>query len=241
MNDRVLNRINSAEKVAACLHKPEHLAIWQNQSPVAFTAKINLAAQKLTEIRKAGGKQELTTTGATADKDREEKELEDIAHTLGGALVACCADLDDLTAAAPFDLSLTQWRVLRDEQLLQKARALEAAIAALIAAQPVKAAEYGLDTLSHSQLNKEGNDFAAFIVAPDTAISSRAALTRSLRPLLADLEQIHSVMDTLILQFKSKPGGPALIAEYEQARFINDRGHGRPPSPAPTAPKPGPQ
>ncbi len=152
MGDRVLNRINSARKTLGCLDEPAHKLIWQNQAPVIFTTKVGEASTLLDALLLTGQNQEKSTTGTTADKGREERELEDAAHTMGQALVTCCTDGNDLTTAAPFKMNITQWRVLRDEQLLAKAHALADAVAGVIAAGPAHASQYGLDTLTHSQL-----------------------------------------------------------------------------------------
>ena len=238
MNDRVLNRINSARKTLGCLDEPAHKLIWQNQPPVIFTTKVGEANTLLAALLLTGQNQEKSTTGTTADKGREERELEDAAHTMAQALVTCCTDGNDLTTAAPFKMNITQWRVLRDEQLLAKAHALADAVAGVIAAGPVHASQYGLDTLTHSQLLKEADDYEALIAAPDSAIAARSALTASIPTQLAALEAKIDQLDSLLPQFRTKPGGPEFIAKYRLTRQINDRGHGPAPDAPPAPPAP---
>lgn len=234
MNDYYLNRLNMGRKVFACLNKPENLLIWQNQPPVKFTAKAAEAATMLAELEALTGKQSLATNGAAADKRREEKELEDTAHALGRAVVACCRDAGDEQGGAPFDLPISGWRKLRDEILLGKARELEAKAAAL-AATP-GGADYGITPAAVASLKKEADDYAALIAAPDAAIGERKALTASVRPAFAALEAKLQEMDDLVLAFRSTEAGAAMTAAYFAARSINDRGVGpadKKPAPAP--------
>lgn len=242
MNDRNANYLNMARRALACLNKPEHSALWAAVPPMAFGTKVAAATTLLTQTEDLAQKQTRATTGAAEDKAREEKELEDICHLLGGAIVTCCLDAGDATGAAPFDLDITDWRKLRHEILLQRAEDLATAIAAAIAADAPTAASYGLDTLSHSQLVKETADFRAFIVAPDTAIGDRAAATRGLNAKVKALLAALDPIDRLIVQYKTTPAGEAFVAAYFAARTIYDRGHGpgeeEDPTPAPTPPTP---
>lgn len=238
MNDRNTNYLNMARRALACLNKPAHSAIWAAVPPLIFGTKVVAAANLLAETEDLEQKQTRATTGAAEDKAREEKELEDICHILGGAIVTCCLDAGDATGAAPFDLDITGWRKLRHEILLQRAEDLATAIAARIAADPVTAAGYGLDTLSHSQLVKETADFRTFIVAPDTAIGERAGTTRGLNAQVKELLAAFDPIDRLIVQYKKTPEGKAFVNAYFASRTIYDRGHGpgdeENPTPSPT-------
>lgn len=235
MNDYYLNRLNMGRKVLACLNKPDHLLLWQNQPPVKFTTKVAEAAAMLAELEALAGKQSLATNGAAADKRREEKELEDTAHALGRAVVACCRDAGDEAGAAPFDLPISGWRKLRDEILLGKARELEAKAAAL--AGTPGGADYGITAASVADLKKEADDYATLIAAPDAAIGGRKALTASVRPAFAAFEAKLQEMDDLALAFRSTAAGAAFVATYFHARTINDRGSGpAEKKPAPTPP-----
>ncbi len=228
MNDDHLNRLNMARKVLAVLDKTGNKAVWNGKAPLVFTAKVGLLQGEVAAAVAAGSVQELATTGTTKDKAREEKELEDAAHVLGSALVLCCRDDGDETNAAPFDLRLSQWRALRDEQLLAKATALHAAALALTAdpAKAPTALDYGITPAAVTSLKKEIDDYAALIAAPDTAIVSKKAVTASLRPLLAAVDARLRELDLLVPQFRRVTGGAAFESEYRAARQINDRGHG---------------
>lgn len=226
MNDRIVNQLNMARRAFTCLNKTEHSAIWAAVPPLIFGTKVTAAAALLTAAEELAQQQTRSTTGSTEDKAREEKELEDICHMLGGAFATCCLDAGDATAAAPYDIPISSWRALRDEILLQRADDLANAIAAAIAADAVTTAAYGLDTLSHSQLVKEANDYRAYLVAPDTAIGERAATTRALKSKAKELLAAFEPIDRLILLYKKTPAGEAFVNAYTSSRIIYDRGHG---------------
>lgn len=111
--------------------------------------------------------------------------------------------------------------------------------AAELAATPT-GAEFGITAAGVAALKKEADDYAALIVAPDDAISGKAALTKKVRPAFQAFESQLQTIDDLILPLRSTEAGALLVAKYQEARTINDRGrrHGKEePAPAPT-PKP---
>jgi hypothetical protein len=237
MNDFYLNRLNMGRKVYACLDNPVHVPLWQGVPPLRLTTAIGEGRTMLAGLETLASKQGMKTTGSAADKAREEKELEDAAHMLGRLVVCCCRDAGDEAGAATYDLPISGWRRMRDEALLQTARALEAK-AGEIAATPT-GAEYGITAAAVAALKKEADDYAALIVAPDDAIGGKAALTKKVRPAFAAFEAKLQVIDDLILPLRASEDGALLVAKYEEARTINDRGH-RPgtdetPPPAPPA------
>ncbi len=237
MNDHYLNRLNMGRKVLACLNQADHLPLWQNQAPVKFTTKAAEATALLVGLEALGSQQSLPTTGNAADKRREEQELEDSAHALGRAVVVCCRDAGDEAGAAPFDLTISGWRKMRDETLRGRARELETKATAL-AATP-DAADYGITPAAVAALKQEADDYAALIAAPDVAISERKTLTGSVRPAYAAFEAKLQEMDDLVLAFRSTAAGAHFVAAYFAARSINDRGVGPgTPAPAPTPPAP---
>ena len=237
MNDYYLNRVNMGRKVFACLDAPDHEPLWKNVTPMRLMAAVGEARVMLAGLENLAQLQGQATTGNAADKRREEKELEDAAHELARLVVRCCRSEGDEAGAATFDLTITGWRKMRDEVLLQTARSLEMKATAC-AATPA-GVEYGITVLKVEALKKEADDYEALIVAPDTAISGRAATTRQLRPAFIAFEEKLEEIDDLLLPLRSTAAGALFVAKYEQARSINDRGHGPSadkPVPPPTQP-----
>lgn len=236
MNDYYLNRLNMGRKVYACLDSKEHTPLWKGQEPPALEKAIDAGRVMLAGLEKLAQDQGKDTTGSAADKAREEKELEDAAHVLGRLVVQCCRAAGDETTAATYDLPISGWRRMRDEGLLQTARSLEAK-AAELAATPA-GAEYGITAARVATLNKEADDYAALIAAPDDAIGSKAAVTNRVRPAFADFENQLQIIDDLLLPLRATETGALLVAKYEQARTINDRGRrpGKDDTPPPAEP-----
>ncbi len=238
MNNYYLNRLNMGRKVYACLDALDHTPLWKGKPPLALEKAIDEGRELLAGLEKLAQNQGLDTTGNAADKAREEKELEDAAHELGRLVVCCCREAGDEAGAATYDLPISGWRRMRDENLLQTARGLEAK-AGELAATP-KGAEFGITAAAVAALKKEADEYAALIVAPDDAISGKAALTKKVRPAFQAFEIKLQTIDDLILPLRGTEAGALLVAKYQEARTINDRGR-RPgkeePAPAPT-PKP---
>jgi hypothetical protein len=240
MNDYYLNRINMGRKVFACLDAPDHEPLWKNQPPLRLTAAVAEARVLLTDFETLAKNLSQSTTGSAADKAREERELEDAAHELGRLVVRCCRAAGDEAGAATFDRPISGWRKMRDETLLQTARALEAKAGA-IAAMPA-GADYGITPARVAALKKEADDYDALIVAPDEAINRRVIATQKVRGAYAAFDDKLDEIGDLLLPLRSTAAGAELVAAYEQARTINDRGRrpGENPEPPPPTPPPAP-
>lgn len=110
--------------------------------PLTLEKAIDEGRGLLAGLEKLAQNQGLDTTGNAADKAREEKELGDAAHELGRLVVCCCRAAGDEAGAATYDLPISGWRRMRDENLLQTARGLEAKAGELAAT--LKGTEFGI-------------------------------------------------------------------------------------------------
>ncbi|MBK8036287.1 MAG: hypothetical protein IPK22_04010 [Verrucomicrobiaceae bacterium] len=102
------------------------MALRKGKPPLALEKDIDEGREQLARLEKPAQNQGLDTTGNATDRAREEKELEDAAHELGRLVVCCCRAFGDEAGAASYDLPISGWRRMRDENLLQTARDLEA-------------------------------------------------------------------------------------------------------------------
>lgn len=239
MNDRIANQIASFRTRLECLDHPAHTAIWRDVPPVIFTIKVTQARAALDTLVTDASRQSVPRTGTAADKRREERELEDAAHALARAVVTFAADKNDLAMAHKHDLSLSGWRGMRDEALLQRARLLQTDALTLTTA--ADADFYGITPAAVAALGEEADDYAACIAAPQDTIAERASLTASLPQQVRALTSLFDQLENLLPQFRAAPGGPAFLAAYRAAAQIIDRGHG--PgygTPAPVTPPPTP-
>jgi hypothetical protein len=134
------------------------------------------------ELAEYGRQQEMATTGATEQKEVEETELEQEAFVFGGVLAIWLRDQGKDEDAAKVDLTLSGWRALRDQQLLEKARLVHQLGKGVTAGPDAQAAAaYGITPKALATLKKETDDYDTVIAAPQQAIAERAARTRQLR------------------------------------------------------------
>jgi hypothetical protein len=213
MRDEFTNRLGAFDTTLANLNKPANQAVWFQQPPVVFTTKVADSAAAVEELRESCRKQEAAITGAAVDKGREEKEAIEVAHTLGRALVTWFRDQADETNAAKVDLSESGWRRLRDQVLVEKGRLVrELAQGVVSGPKAAQAADYGITAAGVASVNKEVEEYAAVVSAPQASIAGRKALTQQLRQRFNAVEAKFAVLDDLILQFGSTAVGQALIA-----------------------------
>ncbi|MBL9154147.1 MAG: hypothetical protein JNK37_16760 [Verrucomicrobiales bacterium] len=233
MNDEIANQLMSYRNRLSCLDRPDHLPIWQNQPPLAFTTKVGQARALTNELAAMAGRQSALIKGNAKDKRREEAELEEAAYRMARAVVTCATDLGNLALAGRYDQTLTAWRKLRDEALIQRARLLEQEAGELATgADAALAADYGITPASVAALKKEADDYQSVVNLPQGAIDDRVVLTRNLPIKSREVATKFDELADLILQFKLVPGGAPFVELYFQSDQILDRGHG----PRPKAP-----
>lgn len=226
MDNRIANYLATFRSQLASLNRAEHKTVWENQPPLKFTAKAAEAKTLTNELAGLFSLQSAGTTGTTADKAREEKELENEAYKLGRALVSYARDQANETLAAQFDRPISGWTRLADEALLQDARRLHADVDAIVnGTDALNAAEYGLDADALASLQKETDDFEGHIVAPQEAIANRSVLTDSLYPKSRQVRAKFTELDDFLPQFQVTPEGAAFVAAFQAVTQIIDRGH----------------
>ena len=120
MQNEFANRQNMHLTVLKLLDSPEYQGAWKNQKPTAFTtraAELRPLVNSLTDLIAA---QQTATTGYAETKEREEQELETLAHEIGQTLADWHEENGRDGEAAQIDLSLSAWQRLRDTDLLAK-------------------------------------------------------------------------------------------------------------------------
>jgi hypothetical protein len=237
MQNEYANRQNMHLTVLKLLDSPEHEAVWKDQKPTAFTARatqLRPLVQSLTDLI-AG--QQTATTGYAETKEREEQELENLAHEIGQTLADWYEENGREGDSAQIDLSLSAWQRLRDTELIAKARLLHQKLTAALAENPTALADYDLTPADATLLAKETADFEQITADPAAAISRRRALTLSLRPRFAEISQLLKKMDRLVLRFRRNDAGAAFASAWQASRITRDLGGSAPveQSSAPTA------
>lgn len=234
MKDEFSNRLTMFKTARDLLNLPERKAVWLNQNPTIFTTKVAALAPTLVGLQEYCLKHGVDITGAAVDKDLEETDVEDVGHTLARLMLDFSRDQGDETTAAKCDLSLSQWRGLRDTTLILKAREIRD-LAVPIAATPL-GFSYGITSSLVQQLTDEVNEYEEVLTKPQTSIAQRKAFTLGLRAEFNKVEAKYESLENLILAFNTTPAGRDLIAAFKAARIIRDAGHGpkKPPTPTPT-------
>lgn len=236
MIDEFANRQAMHLTVVNLLDDPEQTPVWLNQTPTMFTTKSLLFRQKVSGLTVTIAEQEAALAGRTEQKEREETELETVAHEVGQSLAAFFIDEGREADAAEIDLSLNGWRRLRDTALLAKATLLETRLTAELLSSPGTLLPYGLENADLTHLSGELSDYRAVIASPSSGIATRKALTAALRPSFREVSVILKAMDRLALRFRSTAAGKAFADNWKTARVVRDIGANNPDEPEPPTP-----
>ncbi len=233
MKDEFANRQSMHLTILDLLDNPAYKSIWEDQNPTAFTTKAVLFRQQVSGLTDLIAKQEANLLGRAEQKEREQSELEAIAHEIGQLLAGYYEESGMEAKAAEFDLSISGWRRLRDTALLAKATLLKDSLTEALATNAPALAEYGLSPADLIDLEKELTDYAAVIKAPSGGIATRKALTAALRPDFREVSVTLKSMDRLILRFRRTPEGAAFAENWKAARTIRNLGSNNlePPTP----------
>jgi len=236
MNAELDIRLKAFNRSLSVLDLPENPPIWKDTTPEIFTTKHDEAVAMVDVLTEAAKKQEADLKGLSNEKDREETELEDAAFIVAQALVQWFADHQQETEAGQIALSKSDWKTLRDQQLLTKSQlVIDHATTLTTGPNAATAAKYGITPAAVTLLTKERADYAEIINAPGAAQAVRKALTKGFRPAFALVEKKFSELDSLIPQFGTTAAGKSMIATWHDAR-IQKGNNG--PTPAAAAPTP---
>jgi hypothetical protein len=236
MKNEFANRQNMHLAVLSLLADPAHLPAWKDLNPTAFTARAAELGPMVDALTDLIAGQQADTTGHAADKDREEEELETVAHEISQALAGWFEDQGRVADAAQIDLSRSTWQGLRDADLIAKARLLHGKLSAALAEDAAALLDYGLSPADATLLAKETADFEAIVANPAAAISGRKALTSSLRPKFREVTALLAKMDRLVLRFRKSEPGTRFADAWQATRIVRDLGEAAAPQPAPPTP-----
>ncbi|MES2707103.1 MAG: hypothetical protein V4726_10935 [Verrucomicrobiota bacterium] len=219
-------RLKSFNRSLTLLDVPKNVAVWKDQAPEIFTTKQGEAVIMVAALEEAAMNQEAGLGGVAEEKDREETELEDAAFVLSQALGTWFTDQKHESDAGEVDLTISDWRQMRDQRLLAKSqRVIDLAKAVVAGPDGVAAAKYGVTTEAVTTLTKERADYDHIVNAPGVAQSLRRALTKGFRPAFNLVESKFKELDSLIIQFGRTEEGRSMIAAWKDARLKKGAGH----------------
>lgn len=238
MKDEFTNRLGMFDTTLLNLNKPANKPIWFEQAPAVFTTKVAAATTAVVDLRKFCAQQSTDITGAAVDKEREGKEAIAVAHQLSRALVTWFRDQADETNATKVDMPESGWRRLRDLEQVDLGRLVRDLAQGVVSGpKAADAVGYGITAAAVTSVNKEVEEYAAVVSAPQLSIADRKSLTQQMRDRFNVVEGKFVALDDMILQFNGTEAGRALIASHQAARIIRDLGAGPgTPPPAPPAP-----
>lgn len=240
MKNELTNRLGMFDTSLGNLNTPVHKLIWNGQAPLVFTTKVADAVTAVAGLREFCRKQGIDITGAALDKEREGKEAVVVAHKLARALVTWFRDQADETNAAKVDFPESGWRRLRDQIMVDTGRLVRDLAQGVVAGpDAAEALTYGITAAAVASVNKEVEEYAAVVSAPQVSIADRKGLTEQLRIKFNEVELKFVGLDDMILQFGDGAAGQNFVAAHKAARIVRDLGGGgSSPTPPPAPPTP---
>jgi hypothetical protein len=237
MQNEFANRQNMHLTVLQLLENPKYQGAWKNQKPTAFTTRAAQLGPLVNELTDLIAAQQTATTGYATDKEREEQELEDLAHEISQTLADWYEENGREGDAAQIDLSLSAWQRLRDTELIAKARLLHGKLTEALAAHAADLADYALTPADATLLAKELADFEKITADPSAAISVRRSLTVTLRPKFRAASDLLAKMDRLVIRLRRSEPGIDFANAWAASRIVRDLGGSAAtePNPAPGA------
>ena len=236
MKNEYANRQNMHLTLLNLLDAPQYHAAWKNQKPTAFTSRAEELRPLIQALTTLISTQQTATTGYAEAKEREEQELETLAHEIGQTLAAWYDENGREGDSAQIDLSLSAWQRLRDTELIAKARLLHGKLTEALATGAPALAGHDLTAADATQLAGEIADFEKITADPSAAISRRRSLTVTLRPKFREVGQLLKKMDRLVLRFRRTEPGTAFANAWQASRIVRDLGGSAPAEPQPVIP-----
>ncbi len=224
MNKKQVNQINMLQATCLILTTPHNAAI--TAGVPAFTRGLAALQGSLNVLSALGQAQGSPLTGIAMDKERLQRSLVNRTLIVAGAAGACAFEATNHTQAQQFKVSETGLLRLRNTILDDTAQNIHDHAAAMLAADPAKAAEYNLTALSLADLQSAITAYGSTLGTPRAAIATRVATTEAI---IAEVTRarlnLKNVLDRLIVPFETTH--PAFTAAYHAARKIVDSGNRR--------------
>ena len=221
MDDEFENDLGMARRVTAYLEDSANKPIWLNQPPMRFTTRSAELYPAIENFAKLGAQQSTGMKGSADQQNLYETALEDAAYPLSNALHEYYMENNAADKAAEWDLSMTQWRRMREQSLLGKAERLIEQVTGLTEAVPPKGEDHGITTAKVTTLTSAADNYGDEIGQPTKRRTQRRTDTAALRPTWRGVREILEAMDKLVVQF------PKGFADgWFSARRIDDLGHG---------------
>ncbi len=236
MKDRYTNRMNMMGACIAVAERPEHRAVWDAPSPLAFLADFDAFKTEYASISAAAGAAYAASTGPADAKDLAESTLEDIAYTVARALCIYFKKTGNLTDRAKVNFTKSGIARLRESTLKTTCDLIRDLAAPLIV--NTDAVACGITNARVTALTAAITDYDALLSAPRGQIVNRSVLIREIETRIAALMEDLPDLDDLVLQYNDTPAGQNFVAAWQAARNIVDAGHSHTEEETPAPPTP---
>ena len=200
---------------AAC---QRHQAVWDTDFP-AFAQAFAKFQEHVAEIGRLAADQRSAIRGATRQKIRTRRAMEDSARQLGGALAAWAEVNGQQPLAERVYLSRNAWHKLRDTVCLTRASLILKEGRARLA----DVADYGVTESLLDELAERSDAYRAELAGPRAAINTRKAATAGLTTHIAAASKVlRTRMDRLMPLLAA--AHPAFGTDYQNSRILVDSG-----------------
>ncbi|MBC8003492.1 MAG: hypothetical protein H7X97_12970 [Opitutaceae bacterium] len=221
----------------ALAESPEYQPVWNGNAPAAFATELAAVKTALTSTLALASQADAAATGAAQDKDVAETALEDAAYPLARALALHFKKAGNLTDRAKVDRSLSAIQKLSAQNLVSFTKQVRDL--ANMARLEQNATDRGVTEARITTLSAAITAYEQLINTPRTQIVNRSTLLRELETRTADLLEMLSDLDDLVVQFDTTDLGHRFVSAWTQTRTILDLGHRFDP-PTPPDPNPAP-
>lgn len=183
------------------------------------TASTNLKA-KIAAISSASEQQKTVTTGVTPDKNFTRETLRTTTVTNAGLLYAYAVSVNDIILQEIARLSYSDLRVLKDDELAERAQTIHDNANNHIASL----APFGITPAVLTSYQTLIDSYEAKAPAPRAKKSEQVALTEQVKTLISETDSLlKNTTDKLMLNFKTT--APEFYNTYIAGREIIDIGH----------------
>ncbi|MCX8497300.1 MAG: hypothetical protein ORN51_14050 [Akkermansiaceae bacterium] len=217
MNKAQIAEINMFQTTALILTAPANKPITAGLP--AFVRAMTGLEGSLNLLSALAQMQDTPLTGIALDKSRLQRSLINRTLIVAGAAGAYAFEFPNLTLGAKFDVKEGELNNTKDAMLDKVAQGIYDEAAAIIAADPVKTAEYNLKPTLLTDLQSAITAYSSTLGTPRAAIVGRVAVTEAIT---AEIDRakdnLTNVLDRLILQFQAEH--PAFVSAYEAARKV---------------------
>ena len=224
------NKFSSFQATLLVADAANNKRVWEGQQPEIFGEILAEARKAVDDLSHAGALQSEDVSGSADALKNLRQQFEDALHPLARATFRALKKAERLEDAPKADLTPTDLRNARAGALADMGETVLDLAESLMKDPTTGAAittyeKYGINATVADEMDALWERYRAAIGSPASARSIRKAKTTALPDQFAAVEALFAELDDYIVQFKKSAEGRRFIAEWFNARRINDLGH----------------